>query len=179
MSTGVPFTPGIGGDPLGVRNTDSNIDVPNVLSGPGCDSLVNPGNFSHYIKTECFAVPTAPSQAYWTQNCIQSPSIPYPRCMNIRGNLERNRLIGPGTVNLDFSVFKNNYIRRISDTFNAQFRAEIFNIFNHPNILAPLYNRNIFDSKGNPVDNGGACDQTSTLQQRAMRTIQFALKFMW
>ena len=78
-------------------------------------------------------------------------------------------------VNLNFSVFKNNYIQRISDTFNAQFRAEIFNIFNHPNILAPLYNRNIFDSKGNPVASAGLTDSTST----SSRVIQFALKFMW
>ena len=29
-STGVPFTPGLGGDALGVKSTDPNIDVPNL-----------------------------------------------------------------------------------------------------------------------------------------------------
>lgn len=154
ISTGVPFTPGIGGDPLGVGNTDANIDVPNVLSGPGCDSLVNPGNFAHYIKTQCFAAPNP---------------------ITLRGNLGRNRLIGPGMVNLNFSAFKNNYIKRISDTFNVQFRSEFFNIFNRPNILAPLYNRNIFDSTGHPLDSGGLTDLTST----SSRAIQFALKLIW
>jgi hypothetical protein len=154
MSTGVPFTPGIGGDPLGVSSSDANIDVPDVLSDPGCDLLVNPVNFAHYIKTQCFAPPNP---------------------ITLRGNLGRNRLIGPGLVSLDFSVFKNNYIKSISDTFNVQFRSEFFNIFNHPNILAPLYNRNIFDSKGNPVASAGLTDSTST----SSRTIQFALKFIW
>src|SRR6266403_4778356 len=42
-STGVPFTPGFGGDALGAKSTDPNIDVPNLLSAPGCNSPVNPG----------------------------------------------------------------------------------------------------------------------------------------
>ncbi len=37
-------------------------------------------------------------------------------------------MLGPGLFNIDFSVFKNNYIPRISETFNVQFRAEFFNV---------------------------------------------------
>ena len=37
-------------------------------------------------------------------------------------------MIGPGLSNLDFSVFKNNHVRKISENFNVQFRAEFFNI---------------------------------------------------
>ena len=46
------------------------------------------------------------------------------RCFNLRGNAGRNILIGPGVTSLDFSLFKNNYIKRISERFNIQFRAE-------------------------------------------------------
>src|SRR5207302_5880482 len=35
-STGVPFTPAIAGDALGVRSTDLNTDLPYVIAGPGC-----------------------------------------------------------------------------------------------------------------------------------------------
>jgi hypothetical protein len=49
-STGVPFTPGIGGDALGAKSTDPNIDLPNLIHGPGCGSLVNPGNPVSYIR---------------------------------------------------------------------------------------------------------------------------------
>ena len=52
-------------------------------------------------------------------------------CANVFGNNGRNSLVGPGLFDLDFSVFKNNYIRRISESFNVQFRAEMFNVFNH------------------------------------------------
>ena len=43
--------------------------------------------------------------------------MPFPLCFNLRGNAGRNILIGPGLTELDFSVFKNNYIKRISETF--------------------------------------------------------------
>jgi hypothetical protein len=153
-STGVPFTPGIGGDALGVKSTDPNIDVPNLVREPGCSSLVNSGNPMQYIKTQCFAVPNP---------------------ITLRGNLGRNTVIGPGLVSLDFSVFKNNYIKRISDGFNAQFRAEFFNIINHTNFSPPLDHRNIFDSNGLPIADAGLITSTQT----PSRQIQFAVKFIW
>jgi carboxypeptidase family protein/TonB-dependent receptor-like protein len=153
-STGVPFTPGFGGDALGVKSTDPNIDVPNLVSTPGCGSPINPGNPIHYIKTQCFAVPNP---------------------ITLRGNLGRNTVIGPGLVNLDSSLFKNNRIKRISDAFNVQFRAEFFNILNHTNFAPPLDNRNIFDSAGTPIGNAGLITSTQT----PSRQIQFALKVIW
>ena len=153
-STGVPFTPGFGGDTLGLKSTDPNIDVPNLVAGPGCGSLVNSGNPVTYIRTQCFSVPNP---------------------ITLRGYLGRNTLIGPGLVSFDFSLFKNNYIKRISDRFNAQFRAEFFNILNHPNFAPPLDNKNIFDSSGARVANAGFITSTQT----PSRQIQFAVKLIW
>ena len=112
-NTGVPFTATFGtdGDPLGLNSSDP-WDYPNRLTGPGCGSLVNPGNPNHYIKTECFSVPTAPSQAYYSKYC--DPSFGYPTCINLRGNAGRNILTGPGLANLDYSLVKNNHIRRVT-----------------------------------------------------------------
>lgn len=185
-STGVPFTPGLAGDTLGVSGTDPSVDVPDLVGGAGCGSRVNPGNPNHYIKTQCFSVPTAPNQAFFNANCDPSPPIgpngsPQQlapgdlRCFNLRGNLGRNTLIGPGLVNFDFSLFKNNFIKRISDTFNAQFRAEFFNVFNRANFAPPLDNRNVFDAAGNPIGNAGLITSTQT----PSRQIQFALKLIW
>ena len=53
---GPPFTPIVGGDPLGLNNIDP-FDFPNRLIGPGCGSLVNPGNVNNYIKFQCFVMP--------------------------------------------------------------------------------------------------------------------------
>jgi hypothetical protein len=35
-------------------------------------------------------------------------------------------------------VFKNNYVKRISENFNVQYRAEFFNDLNHPNFTVPI-----------------------------------------
>jgi len=121
---------------------------------PGCGSLVNPGNPNHYIKMQCFAAPN-----------------PIP----LRGNLGRNVVIGSGLSSFDFSLFKNNYIKRISNNFKVQFRAEFFNIFNRANFSPPLDNNDIFDSKGNPVGDAGLITGTET----PSRQIEFALKMMW
>ena len=76
---------------------------------------------------------------------------------------------------LDFSIFKNNYVKRISENFNAQFRAEFFNILNHPNFASPTDNLAVFDQNGQPVSSGGLITATQTTS----RQIQFALKLIW
>jgi hypothetical protein len=50
------------------------------------------------------------------------------------GNMGRNALIGPGFVNTDFGVMKST---KINERVSVQFRAELFNIFNHPNFNFP------------------------------------------
>jgi carboxypeptidase family protein/TonB-dependent receptor-like protein len=184
-SDGVPFTPtwGTGDDPAESQNND-DWAFPNRLGGSGCSSLVNAGNPNTYIKTQCFAVPTAPDLAFWTANCDPAPPTfggPLPagdlRCFNLRGNAGRNILIGPGITSLDFSVFKNNYIKRISENFNVQFRAEIFNILNHANFAPPTTpdNSDIFASDGTPTGVAGLLSRTTT----TAREIQFAIKLIF
>jgi hypothetical protein len=184
-STGVPFTPtfGTGDDPAGSLSSD-DWAFPNRLGGSGCHTLTNPGNSNNYIKTQCFQVPVAPDQAFFDANCdpapptLDSPLAPGDlRCFNLRGNAGRNILIGPGTREVDFSVFKNNYIRKISENFNIQFRAEMFNVLNHANFAPPVTpdNSDIFLSSGEPTGVAGLLTRTST----TAREIQFALKIIF
>jgi hypothetical protein len=189
---GVPFTAtwGTGNDPQGLNNGD-DWAFPDVLSTPGCATLTNSRNPNHYIKTECFGVPTAPSPAFFDAaaplGCDpafggQSTDPKQPKylwCPNLRGTAGRNLLTGPGTTNLDFSVYKNHTFKRISESFNVQFRAEFFNILNHANFALPpiaLTHTDIFDSSGNRLDTtAGVLTSTTT----PGREIQFALKFGW
>jgi hypothetical protein len=152
-SSGQPFTPILGGDPVGMK-LDETSEPPDRLGGPGCHVLTNTGNPNHFIKTQCLAFP-APGNRW--------------------GNLGRNALIGPGVSKLDFSVFKNNHVRRISENFNAQFRAEFFNILNHTNFASPTDNLTVFDQSGKPVPSAGLITSTQTTS----RQIQFALKLIW
>lgn len=50
------------------------------------------------------------------------------------GNAGRNILDGPGFQNVNMSLLKNT---RLTERFNLQFRAEAFNLFNHPNFNLP------------------------------------------
>jgi hypothetical protein len=168
---GVPFTPLIGGDPLGLNSAEPYA-FPNHLSGPGCGSAVNPRSATNYIKLNCFAVPMATP-------AIAGQCTPFSTvagsCANLLGNTGRNSVVGPGLQDLDFSLMKNNYIPRISESFNVQFRAELFNAFNRANFAVPIDNSTLFDQTGAPLGGAGRIDATST----ASREIQVALKLIW
>jgi hypothetical protein len=151
-SSGQPFTPILGGDPAG-QKLDETSQLPDRLAGLGCDTLTNVGNPNQYIKTQCLAFPG----------------------VNKWGDLGRNTLVGPGVSKLDVSVFKNNRIRRISESFNAQFRAEFFNVLNRANFASPTDHSTVFDQSGNPISSSGLITSTQTTS----RQIQFALKLIW
>ena len=160
ISSGLPFTPIIGGDPLGLK-TSNPFAFPDRIFGAGCESAINSGNPVHYIKTQCFSFPAPATRL---------------------GDAGRNSLIGPGLSNFDFALFKNNHIERISESFNIQFRAEFFNVFNHPNFSPPVGNNittfgnNIlFNASGVPVTAAGLITSTST----SSRQLQFGLKIAW
>ena len=53
------------------------------------------------------------------------------------GNAGRGILRGPGQVNFDFSVVKNNKVKFLGEAGNIEFRAEMFNILNHANLGLP------------------------------------------
>jgi hypothetical protein len=95
------------------------------------------------------------------------------------GNVRRNSLIGPGLLNLDFSIIKQT---RITEKLNTEFRAEFFNIINHTNLGQPV--GGVFSGAGGaasgPVTdfiagNAGLITSTSTTS----RQIQFALKLIF
>ena len=153
IQSGTPFTVLVAGDPLGENNTDP-YQYPDRVNGPGCNNPVNPQNANGYVKLQCFAAP--------------NPS-------NRLGTSGRNALIGPGLIDMDFSLFKNIPIPKISEAFKAQFRTEIFNIFNRPNFTSPNDNRVIMDSSGNYSGTAGVFTLTNTTS----RQIQFALKLTW
>ena len=152
--SGLPFTAIVAGDALGL-NSSVPYNYPDRLNLPGCSNPVNPGNPISYIKLSCFAAP-----------------IPGTRL----GDAGRNVLIGPGLLDWDASLFKNNHITRISETFNIQFRAEMFNILNHSNFSTPLpASSQLFTVNLALIPSAGNLTATATTS----RQMQFAIKIIW
>jgi hypothetical protein len=174
-SSGVPLWPldGVEGDPMGQLNSEP-IAIPDRVSG--CP-LTFPSSGRHgslqYINPACLINAQTPSASFYSAHC--DPKFAAPTCINLLGNLGRNTIIGPGLVNFDFSLVKNNKIPRISENFAVQFRAEFFNVFNHTNFAPPVDNLEAIDATGAPVPGFGQIDAT----QVPNREIQFALKFTW
>jgi hypothetical protein len=170
IKSGLPFTPLIGGDPLGLLSS-APFAYPDRITGPGCSAPVNPGNANGYIKLNCFTLPVAtPAIA---SLCVPFSNASTPgTCANLLGNGGRNEIYGPGLVDFDFSVIKDTHI---GEKLNMQFRAEIFNLFNHTNFNPPLVNNVLFAQDGSANSAAGVPDSTSTTS----REVQFALKLIF
>jgi hypothetical protein len=193
LNSGIPTTPLIGGDPLGVQNSGSDaFSIPDRV--PGCDRVnhdfkSNPGGvFLGYINPKCFTLPKATPEI--ASQCVPfgfsapgssapNPGIPG-TCSNLIGNAGRNSIYGPRLFNLDASVYKNFAVSKISESFNVQFRAEFFNVLNHANFGPPLPffgsgSAQLFNPNGSLTGAGGL--QAPVVTQP--RDIQFALKVIW
>lgn len=119
---------------------------------PGCDPELSSSERSvdRYFRTECFTTP-APFTF---------------------GNAGRNILRGPGTSNLDLSLFKTVYINTDRHA-SLQFRAEFFNIFNRPQFNNP--NASIGSAEVGTISSAGSPRSF----QRTPRNIQLVFKLLF
>jgi hypothetical protein len=98
------------------------------------------------------------------------------------GDLGRNTIFGPHFWDLDFALAKNT---PIFERLNLQFRAEFFNIFNHPNFALPNWFVNPGSGVANPPATGlitQTPDQAQTnpgLGGGGPRVIQLGLKLIF
>jgi len=88
------------------------------------------------------------------------------------GNSGRDILFGPGTKQVDASALKNFYFRD-DRRWRLQFRAELFNITNTPQLNNP--NASIGGNGAGQITTAGS----PATFQRTSREIQFALKLYW
>ena len=152
---GLPFTPTIAGDSLGLKGT-APYNVPNRTTGAsGCSSGVNPRRAIGYINLTCFSFPAANANG-----------------TTVYGNASRNSLRGPNLNELDVSTMKSTHI---NERLNLQFRAELYNVLNHSNFSPPIANRTVFTATGATVGTAGNITSTVTTS----RQIQFGLKLIY
>jgi hypothetical protein len=104
------------------------------------------------------AIPDSQTREHWfNPAAFQNPQL------GNWGNAGRNTFTSPGVIGIDFSIFKN---FQITEGTKIQFRAEFFNLPNHPN----------FRGLDTTFDSPSAGELTSALPSRQ---IQLALKFIF
>jgi hypothetical protein len=108
-------------------------------------------------------------------------SIMIPPPLGQFGNMPRNLFPDSGFKNFDFSIAKNWHF---GERLRAQFRAEFFNIFNHPNFANPYGGQNGFglnDPSVQPFGCGCATPDVAAanpvIGSGGSRAVQLGLKF--
>lgn len=125
--------------------TGFSANRPNLV--PGQNPNAGPKTTSEWLNKNAFA------------QVIPNPNSPVQQF----GDAGRNIGVGPRYSNWDFSMLKN---FRVAETRDIQFRAEFFNVLNHPNFRLP--------------DSDISSPTFDTIQAaQAPRVVQLALKFLF
>ena len=156
-------------------------------TGTGCNDYNVPGQSQKLgIKTNFAAATHTPvwfgNPAAFSQPCPLGEAgtncIPATNGFNILGGYNTTTK-GPSYHKVDFSAFKN---FKINERFSAQFRAEFFNIFNHPNFNAPGFGGNgVVSISGSTDFTNANFGQIGSTRDGAYssRQIQFAAKLYY
>lgn len=151
--TGMPFTVKLTSDQAFTGNSRVGSSAggqrPDFNPGPGCSTNpTNPGQPNNFINLNCFSFPA----------------------QGVLGDLGRNTLRGPSFVDLDFSIFKN--FSFSNERYHLQFRAEAFNILNHPNF--GVQTTAVFNKQGSPL---ASAENLLPPTLTTSRQLQLGLKF--
>jgi hypothetical protein len=149
----------------------------------------NYSNPSEFLNLASFSTPCTLDGGTSTSNCV-----PGTRHFGSEG---RNSLIGPNYRNLDFAISK---MTPIGERFKLEFRADFYNIANHPNFASPLLPGFFADAAPNGISTGVTPDVLPIGRSRGFyqitetsdvglgnpilggggpRSIQFAVKLMF
>jgi hypothetical protein len=154
LRTGVADTIYIGTNTFG--NEDFTNQRPDCV--PGVNPYANPQSITNWLNPLAFTMPAT----------------------GTFGNCGRNTIYGPNFRNVDFSLLKET---KLGESRSLEFRAEFFNIFNHPAFAQPdtTFAGTTVNSQGQTVALGGFGQIFNTLGSTlgfgTSRQIQFALKF--
>jgi hypothetical protein len=148
--------------------------------------------FSGATNPACAAKATTPAMqaSLGLFGCFaKGRSVMIPPALGTFGTMGRNLFRDSGFRNWDFSVAKN---WKLGERLTAQFRAELFNILNHPNFANPFGGQNGFGTGGfNDPSTGGAgvfgcgcatpdkAAANPVLGSGGPRATQFGLKFIF
>jgi hypothetical protein len=144
LRSGLPVNATLGGSSGNNANTGGGTLRPEFISNPTNGA---PHTVTEWFNSSAVAIPT----------------------LGTFGNAGLNALRGPDFKDVDFSVIRT---FGLTERFKLQFRAEMFDLFNHPNFANPNLAIGVGVTNFNTI--------TSTVQGAgADRNVQFALKLMF
>jgi hypothetical protein len=142
---GFPFTAELANGSSDINSSADGSPVrPYLIGNPNLNSGQS---IHHWFNVAAFAVPGQDGTPAYTF-----------------GNTGRNTLRGPDFLNFDYSMFKT---FKLTERVNLVFRAELFDLTNHPNFALP--NQAVDQPQGGFI--------TSTIANP--RQVQFALKLLF
>lgn len=131
LQSGTPITPVDSAGGSAYSLSSPNLATPNFAPGFGCGNALTHGG-------------KATRLANWVNPAAYQPDAVVPLFSptlqqsqgdaTLFGNAPRNCLIGPSQKNVDFTLGK---IFRITEAQSLRFRADFFNLFNHPSFANP------------------------------------------
>ncbi|WP_035359550.1 TonB-dependent receptor [Edaphobacter aggregans] len=113
--------------------TPLNITINSNLANVGGVGGSQRPNYVHESHVTCSRATVTGSGGSTRNSCIDATAYANP-APGTFGNLQRDAIYAPGVANTNASLFKN---FPIWETVSFQFRAEAFNLFNHPNPGSP------------------------------------------
>ena len=110
------------------------------------------------------------------QRCIYNPNCFSAEAFGTLGNFGREGLIGPGLQDVDVALLKTTKIR---ENMTLQFRAEVFNLFNHTNLSLPI--GSVFNGVAGPTTTLGYNPSAGNILGPSVpsRELQFGLKLIF
>ena len=153
---GIPFTPLMGGDPLGLLGSQPSAYPNRNIHSRSC---TNPHSLN-YVDITCFS----PTTTFAYATGFNGPE---------EGTSRRNTLDGPGLFSWSAGVMKD---QTITERVRAQFQIQAFNVTNHTNFANPASAQNQFFNVSG-VQSGTAGQLTSVATDG--RQLQFALKILF
>ncbi len=128
----------------------SGFDRPDVVGPIKYDS----GNPFNFLDLNSFAIPCTIQPALTSSTITGSAQDCIPGTRHY-GNEGRDSLRGPSFKEFNFAIYKTT---ALTERINMQFRADFFNLPNHPNFANPFLPAFIADAAGptSPICNGGA-----------------------
>jgi outer membrane receptor protein involved in Fe transport len=170
--TSTPGNPATGPDTNPCAYVPIPFDASKVITGDpnnwfnGAMFSLPPSTFSpNAEQPPCFAIPLPP-------NCPANT-------IGQLGNSGRNILNGPAERDWDFSLVKDTKLGFLGEAGQLEFRAEFFNIMNHPNFSGMHFNTQVFSGNGTDLGRFSEAPTNGTIHQQVQdnqREIQFALR---